>query len=90
MLDKGLIIAYLSSIFTQIESIIRYLFLHTNLVIKKGGGCMLNGVTCTVSNCNYWRNGEHCDASAIEVNVDGNGKVASQSQQTNCKTFHQK
>lgn len=51
---------------------------------------MLNGVKCTVSNCNYWKNGEHCDASAIEVNVDGGARVASQSDQTNCKTFKQK
>jgi hypothetical protein len=57
---------------------------------KKGGELMLAGVKCTVSNCKYWKNGEHCDASAIEVNVDGGGKAANQSEQTNCKTFYQK
>jgi hypothetical protein len=51
---------------------------------------MLSGVKCTVSNCKYWQTGEHCEASAIEVNVDGGGKSAKQSEQTNCKTFHQK
>lgn len=60
------------------------------LSLKKGGEIMLSGVKCTVSNCKHWRSGEHCDASGIEVNVDGGGKAANQSEQTNCKTFHQK
>jgi len=48
---------------------------------------MLPGVKCTVSDCKYWKSGERCDASAIEVNVDGGGTGANQSEQTNCHTF---
>lgn len=47
----------------------------------------LSGVKCMVSNCNYWEQGNHCDASAIEVNVEGGGREARQSDQTNCRTF---
>ncbi len=50
----------------------------------------LSGVKCTVSNCKYWKSGEHCDASAIQVNVDGGGASARQSEQTNCQTFQSK
>lgn len=48
---------------------------------------MLPGVKCTVSSCKYWQSGERCDASAIEVNVDGGGSSAGKSEQTNCHTF---
>ena len=51
---------------------------------------MLSGVKCTVSNCKFWKSGEHCDAAEIEVNVDVGGKSARQSEQTNCRTFYQK
>jgi hypothetical protein len=47
----------------------------------------LPGVKCTVQNCKFWHQGEHCTASAIEVNVDGGGGQARQSEQTNCHTF---
>ncbi len=47
----------------------------------------LPGVKCTVQSCKFWKQGEHCDASAIEVNVDGGGMNARQSDQTNCHTF---
>ena len=47
----------------------------------------LQGVKCMVTNCNYWEQGNHCDASAIEVNVEGGGREARQSDQTNCRTF---
>lgn len=50
----------------------------------------LSGVKCKVSNCRHWKQGEHCDASAIEVNVDGGGTSARQSDQTNCHTFQSK
>jgi len=50
----------------------------------------LSGVKCKVSSCKYWKSGEHCDASAIEVNVDGGGTSARQSDQTNCHTFESK
>lgn len=48
---------------------------------------MLSGVKCTVSSCKFWHSGDHCDASAIEVNVDGGGSKANQSKETNCHTF---
>lgn len=47
-------------------------------------------VKCTVSSCMFWKSGEKCDASAIEVNVDGGGSNANRSDQTNCHTFKQK
>ncbi|MDF2572594.1 MAG: hypothetical protein K0R55_4198 [Sporomusa sp.] len=50
----------------------------------------LPGVKCTVSSCHYWKTGEHCDASAIEVNVDGGGANAHKTEQTNCHTFKPK
>jgi hypothetical protein len=63
-------------------------FSHTKFIIMFGGDIMaLSGVKCLVSNCSYWENGNHCDASAIEVNVEGGGREARQSDQTNCRTF---
>ncbi|VBB05337.1 Hypothetical protein LUCI_0544 [Lucifera butyrica] len=50
----------------------------------------LPGVKCTVSSCRYWKSGERCEASAIEVNVDGGGTSARASEQTNCHTFQSK
>lgn len=50
----------------------------------------LSGVKCKVANCRYWKQGEQCDASGIEVNVDGGGTNARQSAQTNCHTFQSK
>ena len=47
----------------------------------------LSGVKCKVSSCKYWQQGEHCDASGIEVSVDGGGTNARSSAQTNCHTF---
>ena len=47
----------------------------------------LPGVKCKVQSCKFWKQGEHCDASAIEVSVDGGGMQARQSEQTNCHTF---
>jgi len=49
----------------------------------------LQNVKCTVANCRYWQN-EYCNASAIEVNVDGGGKQAKDSKHTQCHTFEQK
>lgn len=47
----------------------------------------LSGVKCSVQSCKFWGQGERCTASAIEVNVDGGGINARQSDQTNCHTF---
>ncbi|BBB92750.1 MAG TPA: DUF1540 domain-containing protein [Methylomusa anaerophila] len=51
---------------------------------------VLPGVKCSVQNCRFWENGHRCSASAIEVNVDGGGANARQSEQTNCRTFQLK
>ncbi|WP_227764948.1 DUF1540 domain-containing protein [Zhaonella formicivorans] len=48
-----------------------------------------SNIKCTVSNCRYWHD-EHCDASAIEVNVDGGGISAQGKKYTQCHTFEQK
>lgn len=50
----------------------------------------LPSVKCTVSSCQFWTSGERCNASAIEVNVDGGGQSAHKSEQTNCHTFKTK
>ncbi len=50
----------------------------------------LSGVKCTVSCCKYWKQGEQCDASGIQVNIDGGAAHARQSDQTNCHTFEAK
>lgn len=47
---------------------------------------MAKDVMCTVENCQYWDN-RHCQASAIEVNVDGGGHAANYTGETNCHTF---
>jgi len=47
----------------------------------------LSGVKCKVSNCNYWQQGERCNASAIEVDIDSGSSSARTSDQTNCHTF---
>lgn len=40
-------------------------------------------VTCTVESCEYWKDGDLCDAE--EIKVSGTG--ANECQDTNCKTF---
>ncbi|NLT95798.1 MAG: DUF1540 domain-containing protein [Clostridia bacterium] len=50
---------------------------------------VLENVKCSVSNCRYWQN-QFCNASAIEVNVDGGGKQAKDSVETQCRTFQAK
>jgi hypothetical protein len=47
----------------------------------------LSGVKCTVTNCKYHSQSDACDASKIEVNVDGGGQSAQASRETNCQTF---
>lgn len=44
-------------------------------------------IKCSVESCRYWAHGEQCNASAIEVNVEGGGTRAHSSEQTNCHTF---
>ena len=43
-------------------------------------------VMCMVENCRFW-NERKCEASAIEVNVDGGGHTAGYTGETNCHTF---
>lgn len=45
-----------------------------------------NNIKCTVSNCRYWHN-QHCDAAAIEVNVDSGGNTSQDKKNTQCHTF---
>lgn len=40
-------------------------------------------VECYVNNCDYWKSGNYCNASAIEVN----GSNASKTSDTDCETF---
>lgn len=43
-------------------------------------------VKCTVTNCRYY-NKEDCQATAIEINVDGGGATAVNEAATMCHTF---
>ncbi|WP_078379292.1 DUF1540 domain-containing protein [Sutcliffiella halmapala] len=43
-------------------------------------------VLCEVENCNYWGQGNRCNADAIYV-VSHKGNTAHDSKDTDCKTF---
>jgi hypothetical protein len=43
-------------------------------------------VLCEVNNCTYWAQGNNCSAESIYV-VSHRGKTASDSEETDCKTF---
>jgi hypothetical protein len=47
---------------------------------------MAQDVLCEVNNCHYWGNGNKCKADAIYV-VSHKGEQASNSEETDCKTF---
>ncbi|MFC4022421.1 DUF1540 domain-containing protein [Oceanobacillus longus] len=47
---------------------------------------MAQDVLCEVNNCTYWGPGNKCHAKAIYV-VSHKGKQASNSEETDCKTF---
>ncbi|AGB42423.1 protein of unknown function (DUF1540) [Halobacteroides halobius DSM 5150] len=49
----------------------------------------LDNVKCTVDSCKYWKS-EHCNASAIEVNVDAGVNDPNKADMTNCHTFERK
>ncbi|UHA75605.1 DUF1540 domain-containing protein [Paenibacillus sp. 481] len=50
---------------------------------------MAQDVLCEVSNCRFWAAGNKCAASSIYV-VSNRGQHASNSQETDCKTFEAK
>ncbi|CAG9614697.1 hypothetical protein BACCIP111899_03930 [Bacillus rhizoplanae] len=47
---------------------------------------MAQDVLCEVNNCQYWGNGNKCNAESIYV-VSHTGKQATDSKETDCKTF---
>ncbi|RAS77087.1 DUF1540 domain-containing protein [Priestia endophytica] len=47
---------------------------------------MAQDVLCEVSNCTYWGSGNKCQADEIYV-VSHKGEEASNSEETDCKTF---
>ena len=47
---------------------------------------MAQDVLCEVNNCQFWKNGNKCSADAIYV-VSHKGETASDSTETDCKTF---
>jgi hypothetical protein len=47
---------------------------------------MAKDVLCEVNNCSYWGQGNKCNADSIYV-VSHTGKRASDSKETDCKTF---
>jgi len=51
-----------------------------------GGNMMAKDVLCEVKNCEYWEQGNKCGAEAIYV-VSHSGNTASDSRETDCKTF---
>ncbi|GBG07403.1 hypothetical protein B1748_13645 [Paenibacillus sp. MY03] len=50
---------------------------------------MAQDVLCEVNSCKYWAAGNKCNASSIYV-VSHHGKKASNSGETDCKTFEPK
>lgn len=50
----------------------------------------IQGVKCRVANCKFWQQGEQCDASIIEVNVDQGQSNPQSCDQTSCHTFAMK
>ncbi|MEF2243784.1 MULTISPECIES: DUF1540 domain-containing protein [unclassified Paenibacillus] len=50
---------------------------------------MAKDVLCEVNTCKYWATGNNCRASSIYV-VFNRGKKASNSEETDCKTFEPK
>jgi hypothetical protein len=53
---------------------------------KRRCDTMAQDVLCEVNNCKYWDEGNKCGADAIYV-VSHKGKQASNSEETDCKTF---
>jgi hypothetical protein len=47
---------------------------------------MAKDVLCDVNSCKYWATGNKCNATSIYV-VSHRGKQASNSEETDCKTF---
>jgi len=47
---------------------------------------MAQDVLCEVNNCKFWDKGNKCGATSIYV-VSNKGKQASNSEETDCKTF---
>jgi len=50
---------------------------------------MAKDVLCEVNSCKYWAAGNQCSASSIYV-VSKQNKQASNSEETDCKTFEPK
>ncbi|WP_135555728.1 DUF1540 domain-containing protein [Paenibacillus cymbidii] len=50
---------------------------------------MAQDVLCEVNSCKYWANGNKCSASSIYV-VNNRGKRATNTEETDCKTFESK
>lgn len=54
--------------------------------ITTRGMTMAKDVLCEVRNCHYWAEGNRCSAESIYV-VSHAGNMASDSTETDCKTF---
>ncbi len=50
---------------------------------------MAKDVLCEVNSCTYWAAGNKCNASSIYI-VNRAGQRASNSEETDCKTFQPK
>jgi len=50
---------------------------------------MAKDVLCEVNSCKYWAAGNQCAANSIYV-VSNRGKHATNSEETDCKTFEAK
>lgn len=48
---------------------------------------MAQEILCEVNNCTFWNSGNRCGAEKIYV-VSQKGKQASNSEETDCKTFN--
>lgn len=47
-------------------------------------------VKCVVSTCTHWLEGNHCNASNIDILHEEENKMSQNAEQTQCKTFNQR
>ena len=56
--------------------------------INNNSGGYNDGVKCTVNDCEYYKNGDHCGIKSIEVNPMG--QTVTGSDNTMCQSFRPK
>ncbi|MCM3627296.1 DUF1540 domain-containing protein [Paenibacillus glycanilyticus] len=50
---------------------------------------MPKGVTCSVSNCTFWKEGNNCNADAITVDIDQHGNFSEEFANDELGLYHE-